>query len=410
MGYIQIPNVPLLDEHLPASPRLPAHFGPKELQLVADSCNRLRDDTGDYPAIVLRHTGEENPNPPVVGYAGNFRVGDIGRVRPRKCLYCDWWIKEEHADTVRNHPRRSVEIWPDKWIIDPIAILGAEAPERYLGMLRFAASEVSSTVAVPALQTELDDMSEQEILEFVTKALAETPEFQFLRQQMEAQAQDAAAAAQPATLAAPGSVTAPTAPTPAAPTPAAPTPAAPMTPPVPDEGDEQKPPVEMGGGKAKYEANGGAMPSGTNTNVPDVVGDKKKTAEQYAAEAQAQSAIAARLEALEAGLKAEKEKAVQYAAEARKSKRLAVLQSFAHSGYQLDPAEELGYCDRFDDAAFDEHAKRIKEKYQRAPRGSTFVNRIPELPGDAPPPGGDPAAEKARVKAEILNRAKQKAG
>lgn len=405
MGYTEIPNVPLLDEHLPASPRLPAHFGPKELQRVADATNRLRDDTGDYPAIILRHTGDTNPDPPVVGYAGNFRVGSIGRVRPRACLYCDWWIKDEHAETVRNHPRRSVEIWPDKWIIDPIAILGADAPERYLGMLRFAASENASTVSVSALQTELDDMSEQEILEFVTKALAETPEFQFLRQQMEQQAQTEAMAATPA--AAPGSVTVPPAPT--APAPEAPAAPVATSPPVPDAGDEQKPPIEMGGAKPKYEAGGGSMPGGTNTIVPAVVGadEKKKTAEQYAAEAQGQAAIAARLAALEANVAEQTARAVQYAAKARRAERLGTLQKFAHAGYQIDPEEEVAYCERFDDPAFDAHAKRIVEKYQRAPRASTFVNRIPDLPGDAPPPGGDPKVQAERVRTEVMKRMKK---
>lgn len=374
--YIEIPNVPLFDEHLTDSPKLPAHFGPAELQRVADACNFLRDDTGDYPAIVLRHTGDTNPDPPIIGYAGNFRVGDLGKLRPRKCLYCDFWVKREHEQTVRDHPRRSVELWPDKWVIDPIAILGGEAPERYLGLLRFSASETRETVKISPKPLESDDMSEQEILAFVMKSLAETPEFQFLRTKMQAEAAEEQGedAAQEAA------------------------------------GEQPEQPV-------KY-MEGGAAPSGNNAYVPAPTPNKKPpmpasataNAEKYAAAAQSESLQ--RIAKLEADFAAEREKAIKYEAAARKSARVNILAGFRAAGFAIDPHEEADYCERFDDAQFDEHCKRHFTpteggaiKYQRAPIGSAVMARIPQLPGTTTEPaGGDPKKVQAKVAAAVMDR------
>ena len=78
--------------------------------------------------------------PDVVGFAGPFRLGHIGRTpgSRRAAILADFQIFKDDLKRVRKYPRRSPEVWlEDRYediFIDPIALLGAEAPRLDLGM------------------------------------------------------------------------------------------------------------------------------------------------------------------------------------------------------------------------------------------------------------------------------------
>lgn len=109
--------------------------------------NRLRDivrennlriaDTDAYTALVDKHTlppgaddkGKDKPR--TVGFVGPYRLGMIGRVQPRFAIFGDEHHYREAAQTLRDRPRRSVEVLTlranGRSYLDPIAAL-SEAP------------------------------------------------------------------------------------------------------------------------------------------------------------------------------------------------------------------------------------------------------------------------------------------
>lgn len=145
--FATIPNVPVFKEHeTTARDGRTLTFGFEELQAVCNRCNRRIQETGDYAAIVIGHTPEPEAiaqgahQPELVGYAGPFRMGTIGEGdRKLWAILCDFHVFRDRLAEVRRHPRRSPELWLedsyDEMFLDPIALLGAEAPRLDLGLL-----------------------------------------------------------------------------------------------------------------------------------------------------------------------------------------------------------------------------------------------------------------------------------
>ncbi|MGO9108534.1 MAG: hypothetical protein ACLP9L_04810 [Thermoguttaceae bacterium] len=143
--YVTLPNVPVFREHQTrAVDGRQLQFGMQQLQAVSNRCNRRIAETGDYAGIVIGHTPDpEDPNgqqPELVGYAGPFRMGTIGE-GDRKCwaILADFHIMRQDLAKVRKHPRRSPELCLEdtyeEMFLDPIALLGAEAPRLDLGLV-----------------------------------------------------------------------------------------------------------------------------------------------------------------------------------------------------------------------------------------------------------------------------------
>jgi len=144
--FVTMQDVPVFAEHeTTTKDGRKLNFGRAELQAVADRCNRRIEQTGDYAAITLGHTPDpSSPNqqqPEVVGFAGPFRVGLAGAPgqRLRYAVLANFHIYKEDVDKVRKHPRRSPELFVedtyDDMFLDPIALLGAEAPRLDMGLL-----------------------------------------------------------------------------------------------------------------------------------------------------------------------------------------------------------------------------------------------------------------------------------
>lgn len=131
-------NVAILDEH----ERPEGYLGRDKLQAIADRLNDRIEDSSDYTPIIVRHTpdNDSDPQPPVIGYAGPFEVKKFGAKNPRWAIYAKNWIVERAEKAVaQKHPRRSVELAIDRTTKQPshinsIALLGAEAPRRMLGL------------------------------------------------------------------------------------------------------------------------------------------------------------------------------------------------------------------------------------------------------------------------------------
>ncbi len=143
-----IENVPVFAEHETTSKDgREIRFTYDELKKVADRSNRRIAESGDYAAISIGHTPSPQAkasgasDPDVVGFAGPFRIGRLGQAgqRQRFAILADFHVFKEDMSRFRKHPRRSPELWLEdsyeEMFLDPIALLGAEAPRLDLGLL-----------------------------------------------------------------------------------------------------------------------------------------------------------------------------------------------------------------------------------------------------------------------------------
>lgn len=222
--YLTLRNVPIFAEHeTTARDGRKLRFTRNELEAIAERCNRRIRETGDYAAITLGHTpepGSAAPDPPLVGAAGPFKVGLLGQPGQRKryCILTDLHVFRDKADVLRTHPRRSPELWLEEtyeeMFLDPIALLGAEAPRLDMGLLLYraqregkqvekyaAAAPSASSVFVPSHEPKryesqpnegnamaLDEQSIRQIVD----AIEQLDWVQFVKQQMAEQAEGGA--------------------------------------------------------------------------------------------------------------------------------------------------------------------------------------------------------------------------
>ncbi len=139
--FVRIPDVPIWAEHTTTLPDgRTIHFDREKLEQIIDRCNRRIEETGDYATVTIGHSSPRigGPQPPVVGFAGPFRLGVMGDP-PRYVVLADFHLYREHADVLKRFPRRSPELWladdPSEMFLDPIALLGAETPRLDMGIL-----------------------------------------------------------------------------------------------------------------------------------------------------------------------------------------------------------------------------------------------------------------------------------
>jgi len=107
----------------------------RDLANIVSCQNERISDVGAFPAISDGHTsnpGDANPrDPEILAYAGNYRLGRIGRDKPRWAIFQDEYQMNSAKPSLDKKPRRSVELWSfsdGRAHFDPIAAIGAEAP------------------------------------------------------------------------------------------------------------------------------------------------------------------------------------------------------------------------------------------------------------------------------------------
>lgn len=149
--FTTVPNVPVFAEHqTKARDGRQLVFGADELRQVCERCNRRIRETGDYAAVVIGHTSDPTDpvqkEPELIGFAGPFRLGIIGEdgQRQRYAILADFHVFKADLPKFLKHPRRSPELWLEdsyeEMFLDPIALLGAEAPRLDMGLTTLGVS------------------------------------------------------------------------------------------------------------------------------------------------------------------------------------------------------------------------------------------------------------------------------
>lgn len=145
-NWVVVEGVPILDEHelvIDGDDGKPSRLQINKpvLELIAANNNRRVAHTGDTVMLIDGHTSDDPgaAQPEILGEADHFWVAplfDTGR----HALFARFKYDKDPAkfQKARKLGRRSVELWLDRWEIDPIALLGATAPERNLGVLRLS--------------------------------------------------------------------------------------------------------------------------------------------------------------------------------------------------------------------------------------------------------------------------------
>ena len=132
-------SVPVFDEHVGKDG---THYNRSLLERIADNCNRRARATGDFCPLTVGHTsGQPGHEPPIVGFAKNFRVESHGRDSARPAIFADFYYMAGNEQVASQYLRRSVEIWnrkPEERFFDPIALLGGSTPKRDLGLYQRA--------------------------------------------------------------------------------------------------------------------------------------------------------------------------------------------------------------------------------------------------------------------------------
>ena len=107
------------------------------MQEIVDNCNKRFKATGDACPITIGHTRigrPEEEQPPICGYAINFRLGRFGPSN-KLAILADFYVEPKLWKEFLEHPRRSVEFFAQDAVFDPIAVL-KRTPERDLGLIQ----------------------------------------------------------------------------------------------------------------------------------------------------------------------------------------------------------------------------------------------------------------------------------
>lgn len=136
--FVDLGYRPVFKQH---TNRAGQFVGEHELQGITQRCNERIEDTGDFAALVIGHTSDDElpGTREVVGFVGPYRMSRIGNRRPLPAIEGKVWAYKDKAHRLRDYPRLSVEFWqkpedPGDGYFDPICLLGDETPELDLGV------------------------------------------------------------------------------------------------------------------------------------------------------------------------------------------------------------------------------------------------------------------------------------
>lgn len=140
--YTIVPHVAAVDEFIMKNDdgTFVANINEPFLDRLVARMNAREAQTGDLSPLVIGHTEDGQPEttaPPIIGWARNWSKDQLFNT-PRKAAFFDAWIKNDCVDLARKYPRRSCEVWPGRYEVDPISFLGATTPARDLGLLKLS--------------------------------------------------------------------------------------------------------------------------------------------------------------------------------------------------------------------------------------------------------------------------------
>lgn len=140
--YQTVHDLPIFPEHSTVgSDGKRRVYDRKALEVIVKACNDRILDTGDFAALTRGHTPDDPTSahavvPEVLGYEGPFRLGMVGNLKPKWCIFADEHHRRDKLSDLEHRPRRSAEVWLEDNILDPIAALGAETPRLDTGIVR----------------------------------------------------------------------------------------------------------------------------------------------------------------------------------------------------------------------------------------------------------------------------------
>jgi len=130
--YIVRHSVPVFVEH--TDPKTGEPWDRQKLNRLATNSNRRATENGTPTSIVIGHTpGRKEEEIVHVGYARNYRVGRFGP-KQKLGILADFYYKPDLYSKAMQFPHRSIELWTDDMIIDPVSLL-ARTPQLDLGLL-----------------------------------------------------------------------------------------------------------------------------------------------------------------------------------------------------------------------------------------------------------------------------------
>jgi hypothetical protein len=161
--FVVVPNVAAVDEFQMTNDdgSFAANVNEEFIDRLCAHMNDREAATGDLAPLVIGHTADgerEVDAPPLVGFARNWRKGVLGSTG-RKAAYADFWVYRNEVERVRRFPRRSCEVWPNRYEVDPISLLGATTPARDLGLLRLSRDGASVRIDSPGELTVPDPIT-----------------------------------------------------------------------------------------------------------------------------------------------------------------------------------------------------------------------------------------------------------
>lgn len=413
--FEHVADVPVFAEHATKDANgNAAVYGKDELAAIAARCNERIADTGDFSPITEGHTPTKEdfaagaPMPKVLGYAGPYRLGQIGNKNPRWAIFADEWHHKEDVPTLSRLRRRSPELWLEERMedrfFDPIAALGAETPRLDMGMVSYhrtadgrtvqkysAASPAVGSVFVPSDDIEkknhaapaaptggLSMALTPEDVKQIVDAIEQLDWVQYVKADMAA-AQDEGSdddkplggEETPAEEAAEEKAPAPEQDkVPAEPAAEAPKEEEPVKNERP-EGDEPEPEEDKEmKAKKSYEAGGTVEQEPVNTGTGTISQFAKDSDEK------------ARYAKLEARVKAAEDKVAKAEARERSADRYAKLTALrSEEGYVFPMEDELRDSMEMNDEQFARHITRIRTRYQKAPVDPRRLP-TPSIPND----------------------------
>lgn len=355
--YIVRRAVPIFCEH--DDPITGEKWTRAKLETLARNTNRRESEEGVPMSIVIGHTpGRKEEDIQHVGYARNHRVARFG---PKKKLgiVCDFFYKPECYEKAMQFPHRSIERWVEDAIMDPVSLL-ARTPQLDLGLLLPDEGAMQKTLAVNdgcqlmvysrGGSRRVYQMSDAPESPAAPEAPASSDPSQLMTELLDGLEAIVGKCREKLSSG-----------------------AAPEVPAA-----ETDPEVQT------Y----GAMPSGTNTAMPELITYSK---EQYEA------------------LKSDLEKAQMDRDEARRlyqrQGRQAVLTALKGEGVALDVDAELADTDTLDQAGFDKHVAKVKKCYART--GKVTNGFIPTDAADETPGVSDEATEYERLRPQVVAYARE---
>lgn len=178
--YIVVDDVPIFDE----SDEYPV----EKLKKIIANCNARVADTSDAAPICIGHTRDDNAEtdqPEIVGFATHFKLGLIGKIKPRNAILATFKFLKDKWKKAKQYPRRSVELHTKDLYIDPIALLSSSTPAKDLGLLFSKNKSDLHTYSMNPDDEEKSMDNLDDVVSKVLEALESSDVFAWCRSQMD---------------------------------------------------------------------------------------------------------------------------------------------------------------------------------------------------------------------------------